>query len=87
MVINQENILSFMKDAEYIFRNGNIEDLKQSYLSKISNDGWDSFYEESKKALQKASEPPKKKIYRDLTKMLQECYFVGSLKYGNNFIM
>ncbi len=44
-------------------------------------------YVEAKKALKEASKPPRKKVYRSMTKMLQECYFVGSLKYGNNFIM
>ncbi len=44
-------------------------------------------YVAAKKALVEASKPPRKKVYRSMTKMLQECYFVGSLKYGNNFIM
>jgi|GEM_PF-1296981 len=44
-------------------------------------------YEESTKKLQAATKPPVKKVYRDLHKMLEECYFVGSLKYGNNFIV
>lgn len=44
-------------------------------------------YEESSKKLEFATKPPVKKVYRNLSKMLQECYFVGSLKYGNNFIV
>ena len=44
-------------------------------------------YQESTKKLAAATRPPVKKIYRDLHKMLEECYFVGSLKYGNNFIV
>ena len=44
-------------------------------------------YQESVKKLDAATRPPVKKVYRDLNKMLQECYFVGSLKYGNNFIV
>ncbi len=43
-------------------------------------------YEKSKQAMAEAERGTKKKIYRDFNKMLQECYFVGSLKYGNNFI-
>ena len=44
-------------------------------------------YQESTKKLEAATRPPVKKVYRDLHKMLEECYFVGSLKYGNNFIV
>lgn len=44
-------------------------------------------YENSVKKIEKATKPVHKKVYRDLTKMLQECYLVGSLKYGNNFIV
>ncbi len=43
-------------------------------------------YKNSTNAIKQACEPPKKKVYRSLNKMLKECYFVGSLKYGNNFI-
>lgn len=43
-------------------------------------------YREAKAAFLSASKPPKKKVYRSMNKMLQECFFVGSLKYGNNFI-
>ncbi len=43
-------------------------------------------YKQAKAALLSASKPPKKKIYKSMNKMLQECFFVGSLKYGNNFI-
>lgn len=43
-------------------------------------------YSNSKAALLQATKPPKKKVYRSMNKMLQECFFVGSLKYGNNFI-
>ncbi len=27
-----------------------------------------------------------KKVYSNLTKMLEECYFVGPTRFGNNFI-
>ncbi len=43
-------------------------------------------YKNAKNALLEASKPPKKKVYRSMNKMLQECFFIGSLKYGNNFI-
>ena len=43
-------------------------------------------YKESKIALMMASQPPKKKVYRSMNKMLQECFLIGSLKYSNNFI-
>ena len=43
-------------------------------------------YDFAKSALLQASKPPKKKVYKSMNKMLQECFFVGSLKYGNNFI-
>jgi len=43
-------------------------------------------YKNATNAIKEASQPPKKKVYRSLNKMLKECYFVGSLKYGNNFI-
>lgn len=43
-------------------------------------------YRQAKRALLLASQPPKKKVYKSMNKMLQECFLVGSLKYGNNFI-
>lgn len=43
-------------------------------------------YKNATNAIKAACEPPKKKVYRSMNKMLKECYFVGSLKYGNNFI-
>lgn len=43
-------------------------------------------YKNATNAIKAACQPPKKKVYRSLNKMLKECYFVGSLKYGNNFI-
>ncbi len=46
-----------------------------------------SAYQESKARTSEAMTPPKKKVYNNLTKMLQEGYLVGSLKYGNNFIV
>ena len=43
-------------------------------------------YKNATNAIKEACKPPTKKVYRSLNKMLKECYFVGSLKYGNNFI-
>lgn len=43
-------------------------------------------YKNTTNAIKEASLPPKKKVYRSMNKMLKECYFVCSLKYGNNFI-
>ena len=43
-------------------------------------------YKNATNAIKEASLPPKKKVYISMNKMLKECYFVGSLKYGNNFI-
>ena len=43
-------------------------------------------YQRAQEALKQASKPPKKKVYKSMNKMLQECFLVGSLKYGNNFI-
>lgn len=43
-------------------------------------------YKSSQAAITDAIKPPKKKVYRSMEKLLKECYFIGSLKYGNNFI-
>ncbi len=43
-------------------------------------------YEETAKALAQPSNRPYQKVYTNLNKMLEECYFVGSSKFGNNFI-
>ena len=43
-------------------------------------------YKNTTNAIKEASLKQKKKVYRSMNKMLKECYFVGSLKYGNNFI-
>lgn len=45
-----------------------------------------SEYKVTSNAIVEASKPPKKRVYRSLDKILKECYFIGSLKYGNNFI-
>lgn len=43
-------------------------------------------YKQTNVAITDAIKPPKKKVYRSMDKLLKECYFIGSLKYGNNFI-
>lgn len=43
-------------------------------------------YRQTKSAITDAIKPPKKRVYRSMEKLLKECYFIGSLKYGNNFI-
>ena len=43
-------------------------------------------YKQTKAAVTDAIKPPKKRVYRSMEKLLKECYFIGSLKYGNNFI-
>ncbi len=43
-------------------------------------------YMESKSDIEEAEKGNKKKIYRNMTSALKECYLTGSLKYGNNFV-
>jgi len=45
-----------------------------------------SIYAATAKALNQASEQPKRKTYTSLNTMLEECYLVGSTKFGHNFI-
>lgn len=44
-------------------------------------------YKATSCAIKQAQMPPKKKVYRSMEKILKECYLIGSLKYGNNFIV
>ena len=44
-------------------------------------------YVESKAEIEESQKGDPQKVYRTLRSTLKECYFVGSLKYGNNFIM
>ncbi len=64
--------------------------LRQQKVEDIGNffavNGAVNEYSETKEAIVEAVKPVKKKIYRSMEKLLKECYFVGSLKYGNNFI-
>lgn len=43
-------------------------------------------YEEAAKNLTIETEQPYQKTYNNLTRMLEECYFIGASKFGNNFI-
>ena len=43
-------------------------------------------YKEVTEKLSRVEAKPKAKAYRNLNSMLQECYFVGATKFGNNFI-
>lgn len=45
-----------------------------------------SLYQDSVKAFVKAQQKPKQKVFNNMSKMLQESFFIGSTKYGNNFI-
>jgi len=45
-----------------------------------------SIYQQSIDALSKAEEKPQAKVYRSINTMLEECYFVGASRFGNNFI-
>ena len=43
-------------------------------------------YRDSLVAFHKNAQKPKQKVFNNITKLLQESYFVGSTKFGNNFI-
>ena len=45
-----------------------------------------SMYLESMKALAKSNQAPKQKVFNNMQKLLQESFFVGATKFGNNFI-
>ena len=45
-----------------------------------------SLYKDSLDAFSKSAQKPKQKVFNNITKLLQESYFVGATKYGNNFI-
>ena len=45
-----------------------------------------SMYLDSMKAFAKSNQPPKQKVFNNMSKLLQESFFVGSTKFGNNFI-
>ncbi|MBQ7449878.1 hypothetical protein IJS77_00545 [bacterium] len=43
-------------------------------------------YNDSLKAFAKTNEKPKQKVFNNMSKLLQESFFVGATKFGNNFI-
>ena len=43
-------------------------------------------YEETAQKLSEPEKRPYQKVYNNLTTMLEECYFIGASKFGNNFI-
>ena len=45
-----------------------------------------SLYQESLNAFVKSAQKPKQKVFNNMSKLLQESFFVGSTKFGNNFI-
>lgn len=45
-----------------------------------------SLYQNSIKAFAKSAQKPKQKVFNNMSKLLQESFFVGSTKFGNNFI-
>jgi len=43
-------------------------------------------YSEKRTAVKKAQEQPKRKIYRTMESMLEECVFLGATRFGTNYI-
>ncbi len=43
-------------------------------------------YGETSTAIKKAQQKPRRKVYRSLDKMLEECFFLGAGWIGNNYI-
>ena len=43
-------------------------------------------YDETSVAIKKAQQKPRRKVYRSLDKMLEECFFMGAGWIGNNYI-
>ena len=43
-------------------------------------------YDEAKAAIEEAEKAPKRKVYRSLDSMLEECVFLGATRFGTNFI-
>lgn len=46
-----------------------------------------SQYSSSKAEIEEAAKGDKQKVYKNLRQTMKESYWVGSLKYGNNFVM
>lgn len=45
-----------------------------------------SQYQDTKNAIQKTQEKPKRKVYRTMEAMLEECVFLGATRFGTNYI-
>jgi len=43
-------------------------------------------YKEASIGVKKAQEPPKRKVYRSMDAMLEECVFLGATMFGTNYI-
>lgn len=43
-------------------------------------------YDSTKAGIEEAEKQPKRKVYRSLNSMLEECVFIGATRFGNNFI-
>lgn len=43
-------------------------------------------YNETKAGIAEAEKAPKRKVYRSLDSMLEECVFLGATRFGTNFI-
>ena len=45
-----------------------------------------NLYQDSLRAFAKSGQTPTQKVFNNMSKLLQESFFVGSTKFGNNFI-
>lgn len=43
-------------------------------------------YNDTKSGIKEAEKEPPRKVYRSLDSMLEECVFLGSTRFGTNFI-
>lgn len=62
------------------------EQLFTKYTASIYASSIAQVYEETAKKLSTPDSRPYQKVYNSMGKMLEECYFVGASKFGNNFI-
>ena len=53
----------------------------------LNTDIYSNQYVESKKEVEESQDSEYIKEYTSLRSTIKECYLVGSLKYGNNFVM
>ena len=53
----------------------------------LNTDNFSNQYIESKKEVQESQDSEYVKEYTSLRSTIKECYLVGSLKYGKNFVM